>query len=374
MASSRSSVAPACDTTPRPSALTLTLARPAATLHPRSAFLSEGYRSFGSSIFLCRQGTSSISSPCRPGGEDSRQPPLSGHSWMLRRAASRMSCASAPARDSPMSNAATRRRTPAVPRAAAATSTTGRRKSAVRRRRRRYRPAPLAQHRGRACGRATDGLAAVGELEAEAEGAPGCGQVTRAAGHVLLRVAGAGPDPRGHEDLDAGGIGGQSGNRRGDPVGAREHQGVDRDNAGNFRLRRLPRLMPARGLRLGAGKSSKNPIRPLSAVPARPEMERYPHRGGPRPTRRPACPGLRAGAAPARRRMALTPRSRAGTRAWTAAAGAAPSADGLAGLSCWRIAGRSSGPCPGRRGGQAGSAASPAAPGLARWTPGRQPR
>src|SRR5215468_6202686 len=34
-------------------------ALPATTLHPRSAFLSEGHRSFASSIFLCRQGTSS---------------------------------------------------------------------------------------------------------------------------------------------------------------------------------------------------------------------------------------------------------------------------------------------------------------------------
>jgi hypothetical protein len=51
------------------------------------------------------------------------------------------------------------------------------------------------------------GLAAVGELQAEAEGAPGCGHVTRPAGQVLLGVAGAGPDPRGQEDLDPGGEG-----------------------------------------------------------------------------------------------------------------------------------------------------------------------
>jgi hypothetical protein len=35
----------------------------AATLHPRSAFLSAGYRSFSSSIFPYRQGTSSYLSP-----------------------------------------------------------------------------------------------------------------------------------------------------------------------------------------------------------------------------------------------------------------------------------------------------------------------
>jgi hypothetical protein len=31
-----------------------------------------------------------------------------------------------------------------------------------------------------------DGLAAVGELQAEAEGSPGCGQVTRSAGQVVF--------------------------------------------------------------------------------------------------------------------------------------------------------------------------------------------
>ena len=46
--------------------------------------------------------------------------------------------------------------------------------------------------------------AAGGELQAEPEGA-GRGQVTRPAGQVLFGVAGAGPDPRGHEDLDPGG-------------------------------------------------------------------------------------------------------------------------------------------------------------------------
>src|SRR5215510_1351734 len=38
-------------------------ALPATTLHPRSAFLPEGHRSFASSIFLCRQGTSSHLKP-----------------------------------------------------------------------------------------------------------------------------------------------------------------------------------------------------------------------------------------------------------------------------------------------------------------------
>jgi hypothetical protein len=42
---------------------------------------------------------------------------------------------------------------------------------------------------------AAGGLAAVGELQAEPEGAPGRGQVTRPAGQVLLKVAGTGPDP-----------------------------------------------------------------------------------------------------------------------------------------------------------------------------------
>ncbi len=38
-----------------------------------------------------------------------------------------------------------------------------------------------------------DGLSAVGELQAEAEGSPGRGQVTRPAGQVLLGVVGTGP-------------------------------------------------------------------------------------------------------------------------------------------------------------------------------------
>jgi hypothetical protein len=42
-------------------------------------------------------------------------------------------------------------------------------------------------------------------LQAEPEGAPGRGQVTRPAGQVLPGMAGAGPGPRGQEDLDAGG-------------------------------------------------------------------------------------------------------------------------------------------------------------------------
>jgi hypothetical protein len=51
------------------------------------------------------------------------------------------------------------------------------------------------------------GLAAVGELQPEPEGAPGRGQVTRPAGQVLLGVLGTRPDPRGQEDLDPGGEG-----------------------------------------------------------------------------------------------------------------------------------------------------------------------
>ena len=51
---------------------------------------------------------------------------------------------------------------------------------------------------------ALSGLAAVGELQPEPEGAPGRGQVTRPAGQVLLGVLGTGPDPRGQEDLDSG--------------------------------------------------------------------------------------------------------------------------------------------------------------------------
>jgi hypothetical protein len=49
------------------------------------------------------------------------------------------------------------------------------------------------------------GLAAVGELQPEPEGAPGRGQVTQPAGQVLPGMAGTGPDPRGYEDLDPGG-------------------------------------------------------------------------------------------------------------------------------------------------------------------------
>src|SRR5262245_294376 len=62
-ASSRRSAVPACDTTPRQSALTLTL--PCLSLHftPRSAFPSAGYLSFSSSIFLCKQGTPSYLRP-----------------------------------------------------------------------------------------------------------------------------------------------------------------------------------------------------------------------------------------------------------------------------------------------------------------------
>jgi hypothetical protein len=51
---------------------------------------------------------------------------------------------------------------------------------------------------------ATGGLPAVGELQAEPEGAPGGGQVTRPAWQVLLGAASAWPDPRGQEDLDPG--------------------------------------------------------------------------------------------------------------------------------------------------------------------------
>jgi hypothetical protein len=54
---------------------------------------------------------------------------------------------------------------------------------------------------------APGGLGSVGELQAEPERAPGRGQVTRPAGQVLPGVAGAGPDPRGQEDLDPGGEG-----------------------------------------------------------------------------------------------------------------------------------------------------------------------
>jgi hypothetical protein len=59
---------------------------------------------------------------------------------------------------------------------------------------------------GSACRRGSRRPGAVTELQAEPEGAPGRGQVTRPAAQVLLRVAGAGPDPRDHEDLDPGAL------------------------------------------------------------------------------------------------------------------------------------------------------------------------
>ena len=49
---------------------------------------------------------------------------------------------------------------------------------------------------------APDGLAAVGELQAEAERSPGCGQVTRSPGQVVFGAA-AGSDTCGQEDLHA---------------------------------------------------------------------------------------------------------------------------------------------------------------------------
>jgi hypothetical protein len=52
---------------------------------------------------------------------------------------------------------------------------------------------------------APGGLAAVGELQAEAKGVAGGGEVTRPAGQVLLGVAG--PDACGQEDLDPVGEG-----------------------------------------------------------------------------------------------------------------------------------------------------------------------
>ena len=53
-------------------------------------------------------------------------------------------------------------------------------------------------------------------------------------------VVRAGPDPRGQEDPDPGGEGGQSGDRHGDLAGPRQQQGGGLDDAGNLRLRRLP--------------------------------------------------------------------------------------------------------------------------------------
>jgi hypothetical protein len=66
VASSCSSAASARDTTPVRA--DLDPARPAAALHPRSAFLPEGYRSFASSISSTGKALLHISSPCRPTG------------------------------------------------------------------------------------------------------------------------------------------------------------------------------------------------------------------------------------------------------------------------------------------------------------------
>jgi hypothetical protein len=89
---------------------------------------------------------------------------------------------------------------------------------------------------------------------------PGRSQVTRPAGQVFCGVVGAGPDPRGQEDLDPGGEGRHPGERDDDLVGPPEQESVDRDNAGKFRLRRLPRVMPPRGVGSLADRSSKNPV------------------------------------------------------------------------------------------------------------------
>jgi hypothetical protein len=61
VASSRSSAAPACDTTPFPSALTLTLAPLPLRNSPQECLPARDPRSFSSSIFPYRQGTSLVS-------------------------------------------------------------------------------------------------------------------------------------------------------------------------------------------------------------------------------------------------------------------------------------------------------------------------
>ena len=130
---------------------------------------------------------------------------------------------------------ATRRRTPAARRAAAATSTTGRRTSGVRRRRRTGTgPVRLVRNRGPSCRRRGSRRPCRRRRTAGRTGrSAGTRPGHAAAGQVLPGVAGAGPDPRGQEDLDPGGEGGQPGDRDGDLVGPPEQQGVDRDNAGN---------------------------------------------------------------------------------------------------------------------------------------------
>ncbi len=121
-----------------------------------------------------------------------RQLSFSGHGWMLRRAASRMSCASMPARDSAMPNAGHSQTNSSGP--------AGGSGHVHHREMNECGPPPPANgySTGPAGSASWSGLPPPGA---------GCGQVTRPAGQVLLGVAGAGPDPRGHEDLDPGGKG-----------------------------------------------------------------------------------------------------------------------------------------------------------------------
>ena len=171
------------------------------------------------------------------------QPSSSGHSRTLRRAASRMSCASMPVRDSAMPNAGHSQTNSSGP--------AGGSGQVHHRETNECGPPPPANgyRTGPAGSESWSGLPPPGDCRRPCRRRRTAGRSGRSGGtrpdHAARRagaprVAGARPDPRGQEDLDPGGEGGQPGDRDGDLLGPPEQQGIDRHDAGKFRLRRFP--------------------------------------------------------------------------------------------------------------------------------------
>jgi len=99
---------------------------------------------------------------------------------------------------------------------------------------------------------AADHLAAIRQLQPEAEGPPGRAQVPGRIGHPALGIASARPDAGGHEDLESGGVDRYPGARHGDLLGPPELQGLDRYDARETPPRAAPMgdaagAAPARG-------------------------------------------------------------------------------------------------------------------------------
>jgi hypothetical protein len=169
--------------------------------------------------------------------------PSSGHSWTLRRAASRITCPSMPTRVSPIPYTGHWQMNSSGPAG-------GQRPHPPLEQLRMRGAAATARLQDRPCGfkvamwSPADGLAAIGELHADREflRLPESAPAHLRRG-VFIEAGSTRPDTAGQDEFESPGVGRYPDDRYRGLLGPVKVQGIHRHDARKFRLRRVPRVM-----------------------------------------------------------------------------------------------------------------------------------